>query len=105
MSKSMAQAEKKEWGLYKKIMAVATLIIFSLFYLNFPRTIFFLWHERADETAKIVGIIVFGLSIVPLLIEPWLSRKFRNESLWFILWIACIAIGIFVAAGFNFNLP
>lgn len=102
---SMADAERKEWSIAKIVMGVVTILLFLMSYQNLFHTNLFYWHKQAGSVAGGFGILFYALSILCLWIEPWLSAKTQNESLWYIVWFAGIAAGLVVSCGFNFSLP
>lgn len=90
----MYESERKEWNVYKWIMAIITVVLFCMSFLDLPPTMMYDYHQQAPGWAKAVGAIAFIVSIIPLLFERKISRAAKNESLWFIIWFAGMGVGI-----------
>lgn len=102
---SMYDAEIKSLKTAKIVMGIATIILFLITHVGIFNTYFYGWQVRAGNPASAIGKVLFGLAIVTLLLEGWISRKFTNETVWYVIWIILILASLFVSFGFNMGLP
>jgi len=102
---SMYEAEQKSLTTAKIVMGIVTIILFLLTHVGLFNTYFYGWQERAGNPASLIGKFLFAGAILTLLLEGWISTKFRKETLWFVLWIIFILAALFVSFGFNMGLP
>lgn len=101
---SMYDAEQKSLKIAKIVMGIATIILFAMSYLNLFHTYLYLWQHRAGMGSDIFGIVFYSAAIIALFAESVISNAAKNETLWYIIWIACLLAGIGVSCGFNFSL-
>lgn len=101
----MYDAEQKSLKIAKVVMGIATVILFMLVHVGLFNTYFYGWQVRAGNPASAIGKILFALMIVTLFAEGWMSNKFRNETLWYIIWIILLIASLLVSFGFNMGLP
>lgn len=101
---SLGEAEQKGLKKAKIVMGLATVLLFAMSYFNLFHTNLYMWQHRADGSARLIGGLLYGLCLVPLLFESWISNYVKNETLWYVIWILLLLASLGVSCGFNFSL-
>jgi hypothetical protein len=101
---TMSDVDRKSlrnWGI---VLGVLTFIVALLTYTPLFDTYLFAWFQKQSSWTKYLGILSFLISI-------WSIFKFtdytwgeRGAALHGIIWLGFLALGIGLAAGFNFDL-
>lgn len=101
---SMYDAERKSLKKAKIIMGLVTVLLICLSYLNLFHTNLYMWQMKADNSARLLGALIYGLCFIPLIFESWISNAAKSETIWYIIWIALLLAAIATSCGFNFSL-
>jgi len=102
---SMLEAEQKSLTRAKIVMGLVTILLFLITHVGIFNTYFYVWQHRAGNPASLFGKILFIGALATLFLEGWISNKFKNETIWYVIWILLIVFGLLVSFGFNMSLP
>lgn len=105
MPNTMADAEKKSLRKYKIIMALISVLLFSMSYFGLFGTYLYYWHKQTSSVTSALGIACYAASFLPLVFQAQIRDKLTSEGAFYIFWFIGIGLGLLVSCGFNFTLP
>lgn len=93
----MLESERKEWNKYKWFMAIITVALLLTTYAGLFHFDIYYYQKATSKLWSGVGAVLLIASFIPLIFERKISRRFRSEDIWYIVWFVCIGLGLLLA--------
>lgn len=100
----MGAADQRTENTLKIAMSVIVVLMLAMTVFGLFSTNLHIWFSKAPVALRILGVLVYLATFLPIIFSDWITDKTQSETAWAKFWVLVFVIAIFTSAGFDFSL-
>lgn len=100
----MGAADQRTENTLKIAMSVIVVLMLAMTVFGLRSTNLHIWFSKAPVALRILGVLVYLATFLPIIFSDWITDKTQSETAWAKFWVLVFVIAIFTSAGFDFSL-